>query len=1258
MQPSRSIRIFLSSTFRDFGEERDLLVRLVFPSLRTRLKDRFIELVDVDLRWGITVEQAERGEVLPICLGEIDRARPYFIGMLGERYGWIPPEDGYAPDLLERQPWLKTHQGGKSVTELEILHGVLNNSRMKGRAFFYFRSSLYSKRKGGDYVATSAEDQKRQNDLKLRIKAKGFPVTQYPNPQALAKRMEQDLWKLLDAEFPASSVPDAFDRESLRHQAYAAPLMRLYLDRERYQKIFNEALLSGEQRVVIEGASGGGKSALLSHVLLGHRRSQPKDVVYAHYLGASADSADPHALVKRLIEHIKRTTANSNELEDDPQKIMDSFPKWLAHASAWAVKRKVRWVFALDGLDRLSRLADLRWFPDFVPPRVHWVITCLGGATLSALLSKTTDRKWTRLEVKPLNIKERETLLVSYLARYNKTLSKDLIAKVLKHPLSNNPLFTKTLAEELRLFGVHEELQSKLSHYLSSQSIDDLFERVLQRVEIDCGQVAVQQSMSSIWASRAGLTEKEILGICMLKPATWAPIRNALDEALIEVNGRITFAHDYLKVAVQDRYLATKVLINSSHLSLSKWFKQNASESRRAEEEAWQLRAAEDWPALLRCLSDHQSMMSMYEHRGTFEVAEYWLAIEAATSKRMEHVLSQRWRIWCRGLAPQKQRTTSDVLVDVLHYSGRITKFTLRLAQKGLELARQDRSVNRPGLIPYINMLAVLHKDCGQYALAEPLYLEALQLSLKLKPKYRESLATRMNNLAVFYRHTGRLHEAEGLYRKSLDISTQDSGQNSESVGISLSNLVPVLRLTGRLSEALACSDRAISILRRIHGNDDPGLIMALNNKGQVLKSLQRETQAQAVFTEALHLGQKLLGPRHLDIALILNNLGDLLSEKDAVLASRYASESLQIRQTILSEHHPDIASCLEVLGACAREERDDAKAHQFISQAAAIYAAAGLKSDEASTLNRLGLIAHDAGEFDTAAQQYQSALDKLDQVGQKESQKAITISNNMAMLLKEMGDLEGALKVSQKSLKLRQKLYPERIDKLAASLHNIASILEEMGEQSKALRLYKQSLVMQERASGKVHEELLDTLINLGTLLASGGRLMDGMQYLQRALKIAETRLGTNHSRTGLILYHLGGVMGELGDVKAAALVLKREIGIAEIHEGAESDSVRLSLRGLGVLLRNHGMLQDANECLTRSLKIATKLHGKNSAEVATELSALGQLRFKQKLWKEAREFLAESLRIRKDDPNSDPEDISTVEQRLIAVEQEARDE
>jgi hypothetical protein len=131
--------VFLSSTFRDFMEERDLLVKQVFPELRRKARARGVEVVDVDLRWGITEEESRQGRVIPICLGEIDRCRPYFVGMLGERYGWIPPSDQYSPEVIERQPWLKEHRGGVSVTELEILHGLLNDPAMAGRTFFYIR---------------------------------------------------------------------------------------------------------------------------------------------------------------------------------------------------------------------------------------------------------------------------------------------------------------------------------------------------------------------------------------------------------------------------------------------------------------------------------------------------------------------------------------------------------------------------------------------------------------------------------------------------------------------------------------------------------------------------------------------------------------------------------------------------------------------------------------------------------------------------------------------------------------------------------------------------------------------------------------------------------------------------------------------------------------------------------------------------------------------------------------------------------------
>ena len=63
--PSRTVRVFLSSTFRDFAEERDLLVRKVFPELRRKCRERQVELVDTDLRRGIIKKEAQQFRLHP-----------------------------------------------------------------------------------------------------------------------------------------------------------------------------------------------------------------------------------------------------------------------------------------------------------------------------------------------------------------------------------------------------------------------------------------------------------------------------------------------------------------------------------------------------------------------------------------------------------------------------------------------------------------------------------------------------------------------------------------------------------------------------------------------------------------------------------------------------------------------------------------------------------------------------------------------------------------------------------------------------------------------------------------------------------------------------------------------------------------------------------------------------------------------------------------------------------------------------------------
>jgi hypothetical protein len=93
--------MFLSSTFRDFNEERNLANTIAFPRIDKLCRERGVNFSPLDLRWGITSEQSGSGQVIKICLEEIDRCRPFFVGSLGFRNGWALSEQ-YRDELLEK----------------------------------------------------------------------------------------------------------------------------------------------------------------------------------------------------------------------------------------------------------------------------------------------------------------------------------------------------------------------------------------------------------------------------------------------------------------------------------------------------------------------------------------------------------------------------------------------------------------------------------------------------------------------------------------------------------------------------------------------------------------------------------------------------------------------------------------------------------------------------------------------------------------------------------------------------------------------------------------------------------------------------------------------------------------------------------------------------------------------------------------------------------------------------------------------------
>ena len=143
----RRYNIFLSSTFKDMDFERDVIKFRVIPALNRRFRDRRVELQAIDLRLGVntsdmTEEESER-KVLSVCTSCIDSARPFFIGLIGQRYGWIPPVERwkeFMAGLSEEDRQILSDTAGCSVTEMEIVYGALSQGSFdSSHVLFYLR---------------------------------------------------------------------------------------------------------------------------------------------------------------------------------------------------------------------------------------------------------------------------------------------------------------------------------------------------------------------------------------------------------------------------------------------------------------------------------------------------------------------------------------------------------------------------------------------------------------------------------------------------------------------------------------------------------------------------------------------------------------------------------------------------------------------------------------------------------------------------------------------------------------------------------------------------------------------------------------------------------------------------------------------------------------------------------------------------------------------------------------------------------------
>lgn len=454
-KPWRTFSIFISSTFADMQAERDHLRAIVFPRVEEKLRKRRIKLEIVDLRWGvdttsITSEDEREANVLKVCLEEIKRCRPFFIGLLGDRYGWVPPEERMNNAILGEG--LESSMKGKSVTALEIEFGVLASKEQLLRSVFYFREPLpyetFNPEKAAMYsdlynpALSETEKMARETALKnLRTSIREhFEKKKLPHK---AKNYKAE-WDKTEEEVTGLEVwgemvykdiieecqnhaADNWDQVPQNWQEQEQALLDAFVEmhtsrfcgrKDLLTVIRGHLLAPGSENwgMVLTGESGSGKSAVFSTVYKMMR--QENCFILAHSAGLSPRAKNVLDLLQlwnsQLSDYLgieEPSTEQDQEIPEIPgmemegmrqketkleiEKIQDRFRELLLTAA-----EKGQVVLLVDALDRFEpteRACYMTWLPTVVPGKVRLLITAITGTEKKAveyhkgLYSKSID---------------------------------------------------------------------------------------------------------------------------------------------------------------------------------------------------------------------------------------------------------------------------------------------------------------------------------------------------------------------------------------------------------------------------------------------------------------------------------------------------------------------------------------------------------------------------------------------------------------------------------------------------------------------------------------------------------------------------------------------------------------------------------------------------------------------------------------------------------------------------------------------------
>ena len=1074
---SRNIRIFISSTFKDLQAERNYLVDNIFPLLREMAAKRNVSLSEIDLRWGITEEESQQNKVIEICLDEIEYSHPFFIGILGDRYGWTPSKN----ELLEagaippRYAWIEEDlENGLSITEIEMLYGALR-SEQKIHASFYLK-------KPSDDIPVD----ERQEKLKERIRMQEqYTAWGFETLEELGELVKDDFEAMLNDLFPEDGKETALEKERMAQLAFINEKTQSYVDDELYDVYLNNFLYNSDKEgLIVKGKSGMGKSTRLAHWAKQVMSDKKVNVITVFRTITNNCWSVEQTLYKLIAEINDLYNLFLGENISPEGKNIKELTELLDYC--WKVIEGDKpLLIILDGLNQMTDdeniVKQMNWLPQLRKGIKMVFSTVDGDDALTTLI----NRGYPTLNILPLLADQKRELMNQYFERYGKRLTKEQQDIVMHgRDITDNTLVLVSLLDQMRRFGEFENLSEFARDMVNVKSEAEFFKMLLKQNEVryDMGNRALLPILlSAIALSRDGLPENILIELMNIPTLYWSYFYSANRMHFVTVNGRISFAHQMMREAVMNKYINNNQEFEELIREMIIEHIDGDTSHYAQNELAYQYHALKQYDLLYKHICTLAYLDQQFIDNNITELVIYW--------KELMLENNRRYRI-----TAYRDELTKLAVDDAYNLeSDDLMRSTIWLYSK--------HSFER------LIILCITHLED----------LESAYLLLLFTQRMDQNCMS-IEKLEVNHNLTGVVCLKMGDYVQAMKLfmtQIEENGENGDETP--LFNLAEVYTCMGEKENNLQYIEKASIIFERIlqsridrYGERHEKVAVAYGNLSGIYYQLGDNEKGELYGKLSQEIYISLNGENHIDVGIeFSNNAIHQYNDGNYERAEMDAIKALKIFRKSMGEKNMNVADAHQLLAKIyiAQKEYEKADKHldEYISRLKELEQIADSLNER---WNDMTNYYYEVGELDKAFDAAAYYMEMLEKQGNSESAMAAKLWSDIAKLYMKQ-NLESLCRNAYlKSIEMWHRLGHETHAANAEAYYFKA--LNDMGYIDEALEWVQTSLKHQEACGAGRSENAAYNHFNYGVVLYNNGQREKALEQVKIAAEIRTELFGT----------------------------------------------------------------------------------------------------------------------------------------------------